>query len=89
MLATVAPRPKDATGWCAELEWEGARGIAYAPQHGGSRLYSRRGNDLSGSFPELREALETGLAPAMPSSTVRSLPSIVTQGRPFNDSRGA
>ena len=61
MLAAVAPLPKDATGWCAELKWDGARGIAYAPHRDVFRLYSRRGNDLSGSFPELREALQAGL----------------------------
>jgi len=58
MLASVAPLPKDATGYCAELKWDGARGLARV--HTGAELYSRNGHNLR-SFPELCDALATAL----------------------------
>lgn len=55
MLATLGPAPEGA-GWAIELKWDGQRAIATV--HADAvRLFSRNGNDISRSFPELRDRL--------------------------------
>ena len=52
MLATAAEKPFDRPGWLFELKYDGFRVLAI---HQGEtrRVLSRRGNDLSGCFPEI------------------------------------
>ena len=52
MLATSAEKPFDRPGWLFELKYDGFRVLAI---HQGEtrRVLSRRGNDLSGCFPEI------------------------------------
>lgn len=56
MLA-VGGQPPDAEGWAIEMKWDGARIIA-ACEAGECRLFSRNGNNVGGSYPELVVALE-------------------------------
>ncbi len=53
MLAALGDLPRDDDGWAFELKWDGIRAIGYV-DGGRIRITSRNGNDLSGSFPELR-----------------------------------
>lgn len=53
MLAVAGPLPKDDSGWAYEFKWDGIRAIGHV-DGGRIRITSRNGNDLSGSFPELR-----------------------------------
>jgi len=53
MLATVGALPRDDAAWAYELKWDGIRAIGHV-DGGRIRITSRNGNDLSGSFPELR-----------------------------------
>src|SRR4051812_5857933 len=52
MLATESKRAFDRAGWLFELKYDGFRVLAV---HDGerARILSRRGNDLSASFPEI------------------------------------
>jgi bifunctional non-homologous end joining protein LigD len=53
MLATLGSLPRDDRAWAFEFKWDGIRAIGHI-DGGRIRLTSRNGNDLSGSFPELR-----------------------------------
>ena len=51
MLATLGQLPGGA-GWAFEMKWDGQRAIATV-DNGVSRLFSRNGNDITATFPEL------------------------------------
>lgn len=55
MLASPG-EPPAGSGWAVEFKWDGVRAIvAAAPDRptGGVRVWSRNGNDVTGSYPEL------------------------------------
>jgi bifunctional non-homologous end joining protein LigD len=56
MLASTAPLP---TGerWAYEIKWDGVRALV-AVEAGAVRAVSRRGNDVTGGYPELSALLE-------------------------------
>jgi bifunctional non-homologous end joining protein LigD len=56
MLATLTDKPFDDPGWVFETKWDGFRAIAVA-RPGRTRLYSRRGHDVSAKYPTICEAL--------------------------------
>jgi DNA ligase 1 len=51
-LANLAPHD-----FCAEWKWDGIR-VQLAASGGDARLYSRAGEDISGAFPDLMEAVD-------------------------------
>lgn len=53
MLASLGSLPKDDAAWAFEFKWDGIRAVIHV-DGGRIRIASRNGNDLSGSFPELR-----------------------------------
>jgi bifunctional non-homologous end joining protein LigD len=53
MLARSGDLP-DGDGWAFEIKWDGVRAIAYA-EGGRLRLASRRANNITARYPELRE----------------------------------
>lgn len=58
MLATIADRadldhPEE---WAFEMKWDGVRAICYL-SHGHAKVLSRRGLDVSASYPEIVDAL--------------------------------
>jgi bifunctional non-homologous end joining protein LigD len=55
-LPTKSPQPPIGTAWVHEIKHDGIRGIARKTQLG-ARLYSRPGNDLTGRFPLIAEAV--------------------------------
>jgi bifunctional non-homologous end joining protein LigD len=59
MLATLGS-PPSGDGWAFEMKWDGQRAIAVAEQNGAT-LVSRNANNISGSFPELVDALPAAL----------------------------
>ena len=59
MLATLGDVPTG-SGWAFEWKWDGQRAIAVI-RGGECRLFSRNGNDVTNSFPELAEALSGAL----------------------------
>ncbi|MET9487520.1 non-homologous end-joining DNA ligase [Nocardia sp. NPDC006630] len=56
MLA-IGGAPPDAAGWAVEMKWDGVRIIAVCEARQ-CRLYSRNGNDVGGSYPEVVAALK-------------------------------
>ncbi|HUY67110.1 MAG TPA: non-homologous end-joining DNA ligase [Acidimicrobiales bacterium] len=54
MLATEGPLPTDTGEWAFEFKWDGIRVLVWV-DGGRARAISRGGNDITGSFPELRE----------------------------------
>ncbi|MCZ0210672.1 ATP-dependent DNA ligase, partial [Streptomyces sp. UMAF16] len=56
MLTASVDSPALPAGWAAEPKWDGFR--AQLAVHTGNRvlLRSRQGTDMTGSFPEIREA---------------------------------
>jgi bifunctional non-homologous end joining protein LigD len=66
MLTTLVDEPFDDERWLFELKWDGYRAIAVVEKDGVT-LTSRRGNDFTHDFPEMK-----GLATAF-----RSLPVVV------------
>jgi bifunctional non-homologous end joining protein LigD len=54
MLAKSGPLPVDDGRWAYEIKWDGVRAIAYV-SGGRARFTSRRGNDITPRYPELRE----------------------------------
>ena len=56
MLAETAEAPFSRSGWLFEFKYDGYRALAFR-EDDDVRLYSRNGNDLSASFPELVRAL--------------------------------
>ena len=59
MLAALGEVPSG-PGWAFEWKWDGQRAIAVV-RGGQCHLYSRNGNDVTNSFPELAEALSGAL----------------------------
>jgi bifunctional non-homologous end joining protein LigD len=59
MFATLGT-PPSGDGWAYEMKWDGQRAIAVVDK-AGATLVSRNANNISGSFPELVEALPTAL----------------------------
>jgi bifunctional non-homologous end joining protein LigD len=53
MLATAGPLPRDDDRWSFEVKWDGVRALAHVAG-GQVRLTSRNGNDITGTYPELR-----------------------------------
>jgi bifunctional non-homologous end joining protein LigD len=57
MMASTGPLPVDRSGepgrWSYEVKWDGVR-VLVAVEDGRVRLTSRNGNDVTGSYPELR-----------------------------------
>jgi bifunctional non-homologous end joining protein LigD len=53
MLATLGDLPPG-DGWAYEIKWDGVRAIGYA-EGGRLRLASRRANNITARYPELRE----------------------------------
>jgi bifunctional non-homologous end joining protein LigD len=53
MLARTGPLP-DGDNWAFEVKWDGVRAIAFV-EGGRMRLASRKGNDITPRYPELRE----------------------------------
>jgi len=54
MLAVEGTLPADTGEWAFELKWDGIRVLVWV-DGGRARAISRGGNDVTGSFPELRE----------------------------------
>src|SRR5690349_20798835 len=52
MLATPGPPPAGA-GWSVEFKWDGIRAIVATAPGGRVRIWSRNGNDVTASYPEL------------------------------------
>jgi bifunctional non-homologous end joining protein LigD len=57
MLAVAGSLPSTDDGWAYEFKWDGVRALAWV-DGGRARAESRAGNDLTRSFPELREMAE-------------------------------
>ncbi len=57
MLATPGPIP-EGPQWCYEFKWDGVRALVSvrAPQHGGIRIHSRSGADVTRAYPEVAGA---------------------------------
>jgi DNA ligase D-like protein (predicted ligase) len=62
MLATSVNNLPDGPGWCFEVKLDGFRCIAVRANDK-ARLYSRRGNSLTGRFPEIADCLSDKLPP--------------------------
>jgi len=56
MLATLAEGLPAGDDWLYEVKWDGYRALGYV-RGGDAKLVSRRGNDLTGRFPEIARAL--------------------------------
>jgi bifunctional non-homologous end joining protein LigD len=52
MLAKPAPLPEADGKWAYEIKWDGARALGFA-ERGSWRMRSRRGEDVTGRYPEL------------------------------------
>jgi bifunctional non-homologous end joining protein LigD len=57
MLATLTEALPRGDEWTFEIKWDGYRALGYV-RNGEARLVSRRGNELTGRFPEVAKALE-------------------------------
>ena len=57
MAATLAEELPSGGDWTYEIKWDGYRALGYV-RNGVAKLVSRRGNDLTGRFPEVAKALE-------------------------------
>ena len=57
MAATLSEGLPSGDDWTYEIKWDGYRALGYV-RNGTAQLYSRRGNDLSERFPEIKRALE-------------------------------
>jgi bifunctional non-homologous end joining protein LigD len=65
MLAVAGSLPASDDGWAYEVKWDGVRAVVYI-SGGRARALSRNDKDITGSFPELREAGERlGARPAI------------------------
>jgi bifunctional non-homologous end joining protein LigD len=65
MLAVPGSLPGSDDGWAYEVKWDGVRAVVYV-SGGRARALSRNDKDITGSFPELREAGEQlGARPAV------------------------
>jgi bifunctional non-homologous end joining protein LigD len=56
MLATLASEVPSGSGWTFEVKWDGYRAITRV-SGGEATLTSRRGNDLTGRFPEVAKEI--------------------------------
>jgi bifunctional non-homologous end joining protein LigD len=56
MLAAAGPLP-DGPGWAFEFKYDGVRAITYL-RDGSVRVFSRNGNDITATYPELGEVRE-------------------------------
>jgi bifunctional non-homologous end joining protein LigD len=54
MAAVLAKQPPTGSGWAWELKWDGVRALGYV-DGGRVRLFSRRGNEVTHRYPELRK----------------------------------
>jgi bifunctional non-homologous end joining protein LigD len=54
MAAVLAKQPPTGSGWAWELKWDGIRALGYV-DGGRVRLFSRRGNEVTHRYPELRK----------------------------------
>ncbi|MCC7077502.1 MAG: non-homologous end-joining DNA ligase [Acidimicrobiia bacterium] len=54
MLATPAASPPPDDGWAFEVKWDGIRAVTFV-EGGRVHLRSRRGRDVTDTYPELRE----------------------------------
>ncbi len=54
MLATAGPIP-EGSQWCYEFKWDGVRALVSirSPAHGGVRIHSRSGGDITRAYPEV------------------------------------
>ena len=62
MLATLIEKPFSSTDWIFEIKWDGVRTIARVAD-GKVALRSRKGNDVTGQYPEMAELAECLHAP--------------------------
>ena len=77
MLAKLGPAPEGA-GWAVEMKWDGQRAIGVV-EVGAVHLFSRNGNDISRSYPELAGPLrELGRAVVLDGEIV----AVDRRGRP-------
>jgi bifunctional non-homologous end joining protein LigD len=61
MLAVAGSLPADEARWSFEVKWDGVRALAFV-KPGRLKLAARSGNEISGSYPEIRGLLEqTGM----------------------------
>jgi bifunctional non-homologous end joining protein LigD len=60
MLAATGPLPSDASAYCFEAKWDGARMLARCGQN--VQLFSRHATNLTACFPEIT----SGLSEAIP-----------------------
>jgi bifunctional non-homologous end joining protein LigD len=77
MLATPGS-PPGGPGWSVEFKWDGIRAIVEVAADGQVRMWSRNGNDITASYPELVAALG-GRGPMVLDGEVVALDA---QGRP-------
>ena len=63
-LGTTADVIGDAADddWAFEMKWDGIRAIAYVEASGEVRLFSRNGNDVSRTYPDLLDPLRQAVA---------------------------
>jgi bifunctional non-homologous end joining protein LigD len=78
MLATPASTAPTDDDWWYEIKWDGVRAIV-AVQTGRLTLTSRRGNDLSGRYPELTDLADAVDRPVLLDAEIVALD---PQGRP-------
>ena len=57
MLATATEDLPPDEGWAVEMKWDGIRAMVECGPEG-TRLYSRKGNDLTATYPELADLHE-------------------------------
>ena len=60
MLAATGPLPSDASAYCFEAKWDGARMLARCGHN--VQLFSRHATDLTTCFPEITHGLSEALA---------------------------
>ena len=53
MLASPSTLPAEESQWAFEVKWDGVRAITHS-QPGRIQLLSRKGNEITGAYPELR-----------------------------------
>jgi bifunctional non-homologous end joining protein LigD len=61
MLATAGPLPSG-PAWVWEWKWDGQRGVSVVDSTSRVKLFSRNGNDISASFPDVAAALSASTA---------------------------
>ncbi len=61
-LATLAERPPSGTDWCFEIKYDGVRALA-SRKGGEVQIVGRSGEEITGRYPEIAEALRALAAP--------------------------